>query len=174
MEPIRPQTDPATESAAEQEDDPRAQLEKRFRNGASWFFWVAGLSLINSAVALFGGEWGFIFGLGVTQVVDGIAAAVAEEAQDVATAARLAGFAVNLLIVGVVALMGWLAHRRKQSVFVGGLVLYLFDALLFLLAADFLSLAFHAWVFVAVGGGFLACRKLAALDAPSDPALQPA
>ncbi|MFQ5349796.1 MAG: hypothetical protein ACE5EG_05065 [Thermoanaerobaculia bacterium] len=40
------------------------------------------------------------------------------------------------------------------------------DALLFLMAGDFLSLAFHGWVFIAVGSGFLACRKLAALDAP--------
>lgn len=156
-----------TAAAAEvEEPEPRAALEQRFRNGASWFYWVALLSLVNSAVALFDGEWGFLFGLGFTQVVDAIAFTVAEEAPDLATVSKVASFGANVLIVGVVALMGWLAHKRLQWVFVAGLVLYVFDALLFLMAGDFLSLAFHGWVFIAVGSGFLACRKLAALDAP--------
>ncbi len=156
----------ATGNEASVEEDPREALEKRFRNGASWFFWVAALSLVNSAVVLFGGEWGFLFGLGVTQVVDAIAFAVAAEAAEIATAAKVVSFGVNVLIVGFVALMGWLAHKRLQWVFVVGLVLYVFDALIFLLAGDFLSLAFHGWVLFAVTSGFLACRKLAALDSP--------
>jgi hypothetical protein len=146
--------------------DPLEELEKRFRNGASWFYWVAILSLVNSAVALFDGEWGFVFGLGFTQVVDAIAATVAEESPNLATASKVVGFGADVLIVGVVALMGWLAHKRLQWVFVVGLVLYVFDALLFLMAGDFLGLAFHGWVFFAVTGGLLACRKLASLESP--------
>ncbi len=147
-------------------DAPQEELEKRFRSGASWFYWVAALSLVNSAVALFDGEWGFVFGLGVTQFVDAIAWSVAEESADIATATRVASFGVNVLIVGLVVLMGWLAHKRRQWVFVVGLVLYVFDALLFLVDGDFLSLAFHGWVVFAVTSGLLACRKLAALDSP--------
>lgn len=155
--------DASTEEAVV-EEDPREQLEQRFRNGASWFYWVALLSLANSAVALFDGEWGFLFGLGVTQVVEAIASTVAAESPDLATASTVVSFGVSLLVVGVVALMGWLAHKRMQWVFVVGLVLYFGDALLFLLAGDFLSLAFHGWVIVAVTSGLLACRKLVALD----------
>lgn len=157
----------ATAEEAVVEEDPREALEKRFRGGASWFYWVAGLSLINSAVVLFNGEWGFLFGLGATQVVDAIGLAVAEESGEIATAVKVASFAANLLIVGFVALMGWLAHKRLQWVFVVGLVLYAFDALIFLVAGDFLGLAFHGWVFFAVTSGYLACRKLAALDSPT-------
>lgn len=150
-----------------EEADPREQLEQRFRNGASWFYWVAGLSLVNSVIVLLGGEWGFIFGLGITQVVDATAATVAAEAPGLAAASKLMSFGADGLIVAAVAFMGWLAHRGKQWVFVLGLALYTLDALLFLLVGDYLSLAFHGWVFFAVTGGLVACRKLAALDARS-------
>lgn len=149
-----------------EETDPREQLEQRFHNGASWFYWVAGLSLVNSVIVLFGGEWGFIFGLGITQVVDAIAATVAAEAPDLTTASKLVSFGADGLIVAAVAFMGWLAHKGKQWVFVLGLALYTLDALLFLLVGDYLSLAFHGWVFFAVTSGLVACRKLAALEVP--------
>lgn len=149
------------------EVDPREALESRFRSGASWFYWVAALSLLNSVVALFNGEWGFAFGLGFTQLVDAVAAAAIADAPDMAVAGRLVSFGVNLVILSVVALMGWLAHKRKSWVFVVGLVIYLFDAMLFLLVGDFLGLAFHGWVFVAVISGLFACRKLKALEAPA-------
>ena len=32
-------------------------LVKRHRGGAGWFFWIAGLSLINSVVILAGSDW---------------------------------------------------------------------------------------------------------------------
>ena len=160
---------------AVEETDPRSALEGRFRTGASWFYWVAGLSLVNSVVVLFGGEWGFIFGLGFTQVVDAVASVLIEESPDAAFAMRAGALAVNVFIVGVVLLMGYLAHQRQQWVFVVGLVLYTVDALLFLVAGDFLSLAFHGWVFFAVTSGLLACRKLAALEAPpAEQAFSPA
>src|SRR5207253_1864194 len=45
----------------------RKTLERQRRNGAQWFYWIAGLSLINAAIALAGQEWRFILGLGVTR-----------------------------------------------------------------------------------------------------------
>ena len=160
-----PHDPPSAQTVAER--DPREELEQRFRNGASWFYWVALLSLANSAVALFNGEWGFLFGLGATQVVEAIAVTVAEESPDLAMASKVVSFGASVLIVGVVTFMGWLAHKRIQWVFVVGLLLYSADALLFLAVGDFLSLAFHGWVLFAVTSGLLACRKLAALDAPT-------
>src|SRR5437016_14082822 len=41
-------------------------LEKQLKSGGSWFYWIAGLSLINSAIALSGSGMRFILGLGVT------------------------------------------------------------------------------------------------------------
>jgi hypothetical protein len=48
----------------------RMQLEEQFRNGINWFYRIAGLSIINTVLYFIGQEWGFIAGLGMTQVID--------------------------------------------------------------------------------------------------------
>ena len=35
----------------------------QLKSGANWFYWIAGLSLINSAIFVFGGNVNFIAGL---------------------------------------------------------------------------------------------------------------
>src|SRR5262249_466386 len=47
-------------------------LARQFNAGSSWFFWIAALSVINSLIAVFGGNWRFIFGLGITSVADAL------------------------------------------------------------------------------------------------------
>ncbi|MCP4560303.1 MAG: hypothetical protein GY837_07230, partial [Bosea sp.] len=42
------------------------KISMGFRSGANWFYWIAGLSIANSLVILFQGEWGFVVGLGIT------------------------------------------------------------------------------------------------------------
>lgn len=42
------------------------QLERHSRIGARWFYWVAGVSLVNTVVALAGQHWRLIIGLGAT------------------------------------------------------------------------------------------------------------
>ena len=41
----------------------------RVHVSARWFYWIAALSLVNSAVVIFGGQFHFVVGLGVTSVV---------------------------------------------------------------------------------------------------------
>ncbi|MCK4829211.1 hypothetical protein KA005_76515, partial [bacterium] len=50
----------------------RVKFEKQLKSGANWFFWIAGLSLVNTIVFLFDGSIYFVVGLGITQIVDGI------------------------------------------------------------------------------------------------------
>ena len=47
------------------------ELAAQTTNGASWFYWIAGLSAINSVVYLSGSDWSFLAGLGLTQLADG-------------------------------------------------------------------------------------------------------
>src|SRR5260370_7832290 len=47
------------------------QFERRRRLGAGWFYWVAGISLINAVITLAGQHWRFIIGLGTTQPATG-------------------------------------------------------------------------------------------------------
>jgi hypothetical protein len=111
----------------------------QLRGGASWFFWIAGLSLINSLAALTGSNWGFILGLGVTQVIDAIA-------QEIGGAGPLVGFALDLGAAGLFIGFGILARKGLAWSFVVGMILYGLDGLLFLLVGDWFGLAFHVFV----------------------------
>ena len=59
-------------------NDLKYQTEAAFKGGANWFFWIAGLSVINSLIITFGGEMSFVIGLGITQFIDGISIALKE------------------------------------------------------------------------------------------------
>src|SRR3989442_13684974 len=48
-------------------------LHMQGRKGTNWFYWVAGLSLVNSAVILGGGSIFFVIGLGFTLRADSLA-----------------------------------------------------------------------------------------------------
>ena len=61
----------APETVLTEEQERAVEIEKyrsAFLSGANWFFWIAGLSLVNSLIILFSGEWSFIVGLGATQI----------------------------------------------------------------------------------------------------------
>ena len=47
-----------------------AVAQAGIKRGASWFDWIAALSVINSAISLFSGTWYFVLGLGITEVID--------------------------------------------------------------------------------------------------------
>lgn len=140
----------------------RLRLESRFKGGANWFFWIAALSIVNSVIIMLGGEWGFIFGLGVTQIVDGIGMALAEGAE--AAGIQYVALGLNLVIAGFVVLFGWLAHRRHQWAFIVGMVLYSMDGLILLVAGDWLGSVFHGWVLFCLFTGLRACRQLDTMD----------
>ncbi len=151
------------------EEQARAEAEKYrsgYRSGASWFYWIAGLSVVNSVIHVFDAEMSFIVGLGVTQVVDVIAGGVAEGAGGGAgSVARAAGLVIGAVVAAFFVLLGWLGHQRKAWAFVLGMVLYAGDGLIFVLVGDWLSAGFHVFVLVCLGAGLAALRKLAAAEA---------
>ena len=106
----------------------------------------------------------FIFGLGVTQMVDGISAAMAEGSSG---GIQWVGLGFNLVIAGFVVLFGWLARQRLQWAFLVGMILYAMDGLILLLAGDWLGAIFHGWVLFGMFTGLRACRELERMDADS-------
>jgi len=151
----------------EQQIQERLQLENRFKSGADWFFWIAGLSVVNSVIVLAGGEWSFVVGLGVTQIID----AVGKEFGEIA---KMLGLIVNLGIAGVFVLFGILARRRQVWSFIAGMGLYGLDGLLFLPGLDLLSLGFHAFALFMIWSGLSALLKLRADLRRMAPAPDPA
>jgi len=115
-------------------------IEKQVENGANWFFVIAALSLVNSMLFLARTDWAFFFGLGITQVIDGIAMEVGGEGN---MKAMMVAFALDVMVAALFVLFGMLARRRFRRAFLIGMVLYGLDALLFLLVGDFLGLLVH-------------------------------
>ena len=130
----------------------RETLERRRRSGARWFFWVAALSIVNSAAALGGQQWRFIIGLGITQLADGLAARGGHGVPIVA--------AIDAAFVGGFALLGRFALRGKRWAFVIGAIFYALDGLIFVAARDWVGAAFHAFVVVMTLRGLDAARRL--------------
>jgi hypothetical protein len=127
----------------------QATASARVRISARWFYWIAGLSLINSAVVIFGGNFHFVVGLGVTSVVD----VLAKQAGN-------AGIVLDLIINGFVAglfyLFGSQASKAQKWAFLVGMGLYALDGLLLLVARDILSVGFHAYALFCIYRGLAA------------------
>src|SRR5438105_1901125 len=51
-----------------------APLLRQLRSGANWFYWIAGLSLLNAVVSLAGATFSLALGLGITLLLDAIGA----------------------------------------------------------------------------------------------------
>ena len=139
------------------------QTDQQFRRGVSWFYWIAGLSLVNSVIWLTGSEWSFIVGLGATQLVDGLFIAIIEDTQ-VTEAIKFAAFGIDLLIAGLYVLIGFLGLKRFKAIIIMGMVFYALDGLFFLLVGDFLSIAFHGYALFCIFGGLKALNQLKQLE----------
>ena len=108
-------------------------------SGARWFWWIAGLSLINTIAGISNTNVNFVMGLSMV------------------TLANMA-FASNLALVlavsgGLIAFyffMGWYAQREKLWGCYLGLAVYAVDTALCLFLKDWFSAAFHAWALWAI------------------------
>ena len=118
----------------------------RVRVAAKWFYWIAALSMINSAVMISGGNFHFVVGLGITSIVD----AVAKPAGSLGSALDLV---INAFIAGVFALFGFFAVKAQKWAFVTGMALYALDGVLCLIASDYLSAGFHAYALYSIYRG---------------------
>lgn len=131
----------------------RQMLEQRRLSGARWFYWVAGLSLINSLASLAGQQWRFILGLGITQLADALAA---HSGRGIAVVAVM-----DAAIVGSFVLLGRFAQRGRVWAFGVGAVIYALDGLIFVGLRDWIGVAFHVFVLVMTVRGLDAARRLA-------------
>lgn len=143
----------------------KIKAENMLKGKASNFFWIAGLSIVNSLVSLLGGGITFVIGLAITQIVDGVSQLVAEELTgNAATLLRIAAFVVNLLIAGMFALFGYFASKQKKWAFLVGMILYLADGVLSLIFEDWLGFGFHIFLLIGLFAGYRALLKTSAQD----------
>jgi hypothetical protein len=149
---------PAASSERTQQLNERLAVSKmvaaaRTRAGAKWFYWIAGLSLINSVIVVSGGSLHFVVGLGITSVVDAAA-------KRLATAGMVLDVVINGFVAGLFVLFGMFAAKAQKWAFGLGMVLYAADGLLLLSAKDYLSAGFHAYALWAIYRGFQAAEQI--------------
>ena len=118
-----------------------------------WFYWIAGLSLLNSVIAHQGGGLQFIAGLGITQVADAVIAQVGGAGATIA-------LTFDAVVSAVFIALGAMARRCLIWPFVVGMVLYLLDTLLLVFFQDWYSTAFHAFALFSISGGFRVLWRL--------------
>lgn len=139
-----------------QSENPNSQtrlaLENRMQSGANWFFWIAGLSLINTILAMTQTNLVFVVGLGITQIFD-----------EIASPAN--ALIINIFIAGIFMLFGFMGRKQRNWGFIVGIIVYILDALLLLTAQEWMSVGFHAFALFYIFGGLKASKELQKIPA---------
>ena len=125
----------------------------KLSNGAQWFLWIFGLSGINTLILFFGGGVTFIFGLGITQLFEGIFMELFGEL-------NLIGVLISLMISGIFALIWYFSQKLSKPAFIIGMVIYGIDALLLLMVEDWFSFGVHLYALFMIFKGFQSIDEL--------------
>ena len=146
----------ANETASSLPDN--SELKQQLSGGANWFYWIAGLSVINSVVNFSEGNWNFAVGLGITQVLDAISIIALQEGMS--NIVRGIFFVLGLIVAGIFFLFGVFANRAQTWAFVLGMTIYAVDGLIMLYAGDVLGILIHALALYFLFRGLSASRRL--------------
>jgi len=154
----------ASTSAPPAAMDPRVPIILRMRRGAGWFLTIAILSGVNSLLQIFDAKIRFIFGLGITQVVDAVARGMGQGGTIVILVVD------GLFIVMLILCSRW-AKMGSQGAFLGGMIAYALDGVLLLMFSMWLDAAVHAYALWMIWQGYSASRELAQLQQAAQPGL---
>lgn len=137
------------------------ELTRRHQSGANWFFWIAGLSLVNTIAMHAGSEMGFVLGLGITQFIDALALLANEdEALEAGSVVTTIAVVLDVVAIATFALWGLLARKGMRWAYIVGMVLFALDTLLLLIGMDLLGIALHAFALFCIFNGFKAHGQL--------------
>lgn len=142
----------------------KLQLDNQIRNGVDWFFWIAGLSLINSIGYLLGNNFVFFLGLGITQIVDSLMFVFAGEFKAGGNIIRFIGFTMDVFIAGIFVVLGVFGRKRYRIPVIIGMILYAVYGVIVLLFQDFLSAGLHAFALFGIWSGLKSISELENLE----------
>ena len=151
----------STQPAAQ---DPRVPIILRMRRGAGWFLTIALLSGVNSLLQIFDAKIRFIFGLGITQVVDTMGHGAGQNGMFITIAVD------GVFIVMLILCSRW-AKAGSQGAFLGGMIAYALDGVLLLVFNVWLDAAVHAYALYMIWQGYAAARELAQMQQAVQPGL---
>ncbi len=159
------ETQPLSENTNQEKIANRLEIENRIKKGASWFYWIAALSVVNTVLFHSGAEVSFIVGLGMTLLADSLLSVSA--ANDTSGIMTFVSIAISVAIAGGFALFGFLGNKKSQVALIVGMIFYGFDAMIFVWAQDWLSFGFHLFAMWGIYAGVKALSEYEKL--PVDP-----
>ena len=136
-------------------------LATRYKSGANWFYWIAGLTLVTSIITFSGGELRFLISLGTTQVIDALAAEFSSEGGG---APKIIAMVVDVILAGVFVVFGVLANKKFLWAYILGMAVFVLDGLVSLLVQDWIGAIAHVVVLIFMVPGFMAGRKLVEIE----------
>lgn len=136
-QPMRPALSPV-ETATPHQPEQQADREAISRGG-SWFYWLAGLSLVNTILNASGASIVMIFGLGASLLLNALGDAFG-------LAGQIVAYSLEFLLLAFYCAMGVLACRGHGWAFALGIAAYAADALITLALQDWLMAAVHGYV----------------------------
>lgn len=161
---LSPSGPPPGASSQPAVQDPRVPIILRMRRGAGWFLTIAVLSGINSILQIVDAKIRFIFGLGITQIVDAVGKGAGQN-----------GMLITIAVDGAFLLMlilcwKW-AKAGSQGAFLAGIIAYALDGALLLFFSMWLEAAVHAYALYLMWQGYAAARELAQMQMAVQPGL---
>jgi hypothetical protein len=120
----------------------------KIASAARWFWWIAGLSAVNTLLMNLGSNTSFVIGLSITIMADAFFHAF-----------RPAAFVIDAVAVGFFYAMGYFALRGHRWAFIVGAAVYAVDASIYIYFEDIMPIAFHVWALFCIIGGFIALNK---------------
>jgi hypothetical protein len=129
-----------------------ALAQAKIKRGANWFNLIAALSVINAAIAMANGNWRFVLGLGITDVLNAYAHA--------GRISPLAGIMVTVPVAAFFWLMGRFAKQGQRWALIVGMVLYALDGAILVNYQLWLSAAFHGYALFMLSRTIPAIKEL--------------
>jgi hypothetical protein len=161
---LSPGGPPPSASAPPAVQDPRIAIVLRMRRGAGWFLTIAILSGVNSLLQIFEAKIRFIFGLGITQVMDNLWQGSGQNGM-------ILMIVVDGIFIAMLILCSKWAKAGSQGAFLAGMIAYALDGVLLLLFSVWLDAAVHAYALYMIWQGYAAARELAQMQRAVQPGL---
>lgn len=145
----------------------RENLKQAMKSTGSTFFWIAGLSLVNTVFILSKANIMMLGGLGITLVVDVLFSQAGPQLQPI-------GFGIDITIALLFVALGLFAGKGKKFAFYIGMGLYALDGALCLFLQDWVNVAFHGYFLWLLYRGLQAVGALKQAMAEVDQQIQAA
>jgi hypothetical protein len=151
--PITPSTATTTVTQDPNQQFAALELERGIKNGANWFYWIAGLTLVNTLLIVSGSETSFVLGLMFTLVVDALAKGIGGLGVGI-------GVVIDAFAIGFFILLGIFANKHHKWAFIVGMIVYAIDGVLALIGQSWLGVGIHVFALWSILIGFKKIQQL--------------